>query len=556
MKSINIDRKRIFGAVHVLGMSFVFLFIGACKDLTELNINPNGASEENVNPNLVMPTVLTESAKIYLNLGYQDIAGVVQHTQKDAWASGHNDYDWGGNQSWNGYYDVLRNNALLYKRASEEGMEFHQGVALVMRAFMFGLITDLWGDAPYTDALKGDEGGTEYMLPKFDTQEAIYTGIIGELEQANGLLSKPASDYTGIVTNADVYYRGKPEQWRKFANSLLLRYYMRIAEKMPEVAKTGIEKIAGNPGQYPIITAAADDAAMPFVGSSAADSWPHNIQFDVDAGSNYRRLKMCSTLVDYMQALHDPRLSKWANKVEVPLKMDTSLPAGTDEIRDGVRYLSPDKVGAVAIDQDPDYVGIPPSWSALPSAYNLNPTPGQLSYNPHVSFLNDTYKDASGPLLKARLLSAAEVHFILAEAAVKGWSVGNGEDHYKEGIRQSLEAWTVGSAYGDYIANEGVAYEGTVKQIIEQKWIASWTAATEAWFDFRRTGYPELKAGPVAKRSVLPVRFYYMQDELSINRQHAEQALDRLEVTGYSQADEKNSAWSKPWLLQGTGKPW
>ncbi|PPL00024.1 SusD/RagB family nutrient-binding outer membrane lipoprotein [Parapedobacter indicus] len=555
MKSKN--SMNYFSAGKVLALTIGILFWGGCKDLTELNINPNGASEEEVNPNLIMPTVLTEGAKLYLNLGYQDIAGVVQHTQKDAWAEGHNDYDWGGDQSWNAYYDVLRNNALLYKRASEENLEFHQGVALVMRAFMFGLITDLWGDAPYTDALRGDEEELTYIFPKFDTQETIYTGIIGELEQANSLLSKPSSEYAGIIGNADVYYGGEPAQWRKFANSLLLRYYMRISEKMPDVAKAGIEKIAGNPSQYPIITEAADDATLAFVGSSAADSWPNNLQFDDTGGSNYRRLKMCATLVNQLQALNDPRLAIWANRVQVSLKVDASLPAGTDRVEGNVRYLSPDKVAGVSIDQDPDYVGMPPSWSSsVPSSYNLNPTPGQLSNNPHVSFLNDMYKEASGPLLKARLLSAAEVHFILAEAAIKGWSVGNGQDHYNQGIEQSLAAWAAGNAYGDYINNAGVVYDGTIAQVMEQKWIASWTAATEAWFDYRRTGYPDLKAGPAALRRVLPVRFYYMQDELNINRQNAEQALERLEVTGYSQADDKNSAWSKPWLLQGTGKPW
>jgi len=555
MKSKN--SRNYFRTGIVLTLAIGTLFWGGCQDLTEMNINPNGASEEEVNPNLIMPTVLTEGAKLYLNLGYQDIAGVVQHTQKDAWSEGHNDFDWGGDQSWNAYYDVLRNNALLYKRASEENLEFHQGVALVMRAFMFGLITDLWGDAPYTDALRGDEEELIYIFPKFDTQETIYTGIIGELEQANTLLSKPASEYAGIIANADVYYRGDPTQWRKFANSLLLRYYMRISDKMPDAAKAGIEKIAGDPGKYPLITDAADDAAMAFEGSSAADSWPNNLQFDDTGGSNYRRIKMCATLVDRLQALDDPRLPIWANRVQIALKVDPSLPAGTDRVEGNVRYLSPDKVAGVTIDQDPDYVGMPPSWSSsVPSSYNLNPTPGQLSNNPHVSFLNDMYKEASGPLLKARLLSAAEVHFILAEAAIKGWSVGNGQDHYNQGVKQSLNAWSVGSAYGNYINNPGVVYEGTVAQVMEQKWIASWTAATEAWFDYRRTGLPDLKAGPAALRRVLPVRFYYMQDELNINRQNAEQALDRLEVTAYSQADGKNSAWSKPWLLQGTGKPW
>jgi hypothetical protein len=527
----------------------------SCKDLTELNVNPNGVEPESVNPNLILPSILTEGAKSFVNLGYMDIAGVVQHTQKDAWSSGHNDYDWTDGQSWSGYYDILRNNALLYDRAVEQKLEFHQGVSLVMKSLMFGLITDLWGDAPYSNALKGETGGTENILPAFDSQEAIYTGIIADLEKANTLLSKTKAEYSSIVDDVDVYYKGDPTKWRKLANSLLLRYYMRISSKKPDVAKAGIEKIVATPATYPLITSETEDAAMSFPGTSDGTSWPANSVYDV-SGSNYRRIKMGSTLVEKLQALKDPRLAIWANKVEIPLVVDAKLPAGTDKIVDGKRYLSPDKVGNTPINTNPDYVGLPPSISALPSAYNLNPTPGQTSYNPHVSFLNDIYKAAKGPLLKARIISAAEVRFILAEAGLKGWAAGDAKTNYEAGIKASLGTWTVGSAYATYITNPGVAFDKTLKQVIEQKWIASWTAATEAWFDYRRTGFPELKTGPAAKRQVLPVRFYYMKDEMNINAANATAASDKLEVTAYSQAQGKNSPWSKPWLIQGTGKPW
>src|SRR5688500_10338877 len=103
MKLIN--KKFI---VFSLLLSFAFL---SCEDLTETNINPNGIAPTNGHPNLILPTVLSETGKLYVNLGYQDIAGVVQHTQKDAWSEGHNDYDWGGSQDWSGYYAILRNNA-------------------------------------------------------------------------------------------------------------------------------------------------------------------------------------------------------------------------------------------------------------------------------------------------------------------------------------------------------------------------------------------------------------------------------------------------------------
>ncbi|PKK35032.1 SusD/RagB family nutrient-binding outer membrane lipoprotein [Siphonobacter sp. SORGH_AS_0500] len=533
----------------------VFSLLVSCKDLTELNVNPNGIQADVANPNLVLSTVLTEGPKLYLNLGFGDISGVMQHTQGDAWFSSRNDYDWSGSQSWTAYYDVLRNNQMVYNRAVDLKYEFHQGVTLTMRAFLFGLITDLWGDAPYANALKGDLGGNEYTMPKYDSQESIYAGVLADLEKANTLLSKSSAEYQGIDASADVIYGGNPAKWRKLANSLALRYYLRISGKLPEKSKAGIEKIVANPTQYPIITEATDDATLAYVGNNDGDSWPSNTVYDA-SGSNYRRIKMCATLVNAMQAINDPRLAIWAKKVEVPLVVDATLPAKTDVIKDGKRYLSPDKVGTAQINTNADYVGLPPSVSSLPSSYNLNPTPGQLSYNPHVSYLNEIYKAAKGSLLKARLISAAEVHFILAEASQKGWAAGNAQTHYESAIKASLTTWGVSSFAATYLANEGVKYKGTLEQLMQQKWIASWTAATESWFDFRRTGLPALTPGPAANRRVLPIRFYYMSDEIRINQANAASAIEQLEESAYSQADGKNSAWSKSWLIKGTSKPW
>jgi hypothetical protein len=527
----------------------------SCKDLTVLNQNPNGINPLTANPNLVMSTVLTETGKSFVNLGYQDMAGVMQHTQKDGWSGSHNSYEWGGSQSWASYYDILRNNQYVYDRSVSLNWEMHQGISLVIKSMMFGLITDLWGDAPYSAALKGADGGTANTFPVYDSQEAIYTGILADLEKANTLLSKNAVEYTSTPGTADVYYQGNPTKWRKLANSLMLRFYMRISSKKPDVAKAGIEKIMANAVQYPIITAIADDAAMPFAGNSNDDSWPANAVYDASA-SNYRRLKMAATFVNKLLDLKDPRIAVWANKVQIPLIVDANLPKGTDKIENGKRYLSPDKVAGKDVNTNPDYVGLPTGLIGGAS-YNLSPTAEQAANNPHVSWLNDIYKQAKGPLLKSRMMSAAEVRFILAEAALKGWSVtGDAKTHYDAGIKASMDTWGTTAAYASYMTQKGVAYDGTLKQIIEQKWISSWTAAQEAWFDYRRTGFPELTVGPSAIRKVLPVRFYYMLDERNLNKTNTEAAMSKLESTIHTEADGKNSAWSKPWVLQGGSKPW
>jgi hypothetical protein len=546
--------------------------VSSCADkLTEMNVNPNGVDPASANPNMLMPTVMAGAATSYLNLGFGDIAGVVQHTQKDGWYTGHNSYDWGP-QDWNGWYGLLRSNNLIYRRAVEQDFKFHQGMALTMKAFIFGVITDLWGDAPYTTAVKGDLGGEEFTKPVFDSQEVIYNGIIEDLKAASALFA--TKDVTGLSAQYDLYYAGNTEKWQRFANSLLLRYYMRISEKNASVAKAGIESVY-NSGIY--IKDAADDASLAYLGISQGDSWPSATSFD--AGSNFRRLKPAKTLLDKMLTNNDPRVPVWFAPVHVQWVPDPTLATPVDPfirkngvIQPGVvsytdaRFLEELKSGAkftrhynpntFNVELDPrSYVGVP-TGLLQPDTYNFNPTAGQTLENQHVSQLAPKYREQKGEFLKARLISAAESHFILAEAAQKGWAAGAAETHYKAGVEQSLKTWGVANQAAAYLARPGVAYNGTLAQIIEQKWIASWTAATEAWFDFRRTGLPALKAGPASPEPVVAVRFNYGNNELNLNSTNVDKAIDNLEVTPYSGLRGKNSQWSKPWIIRGTGKPW
>ena len=505
----------------------------------------------------MVPTVIMRAAQSTVDLGVGDLAGVMQHTQRDGWSGGHNEYDWRNNtHSWNGFYVILTNNKTLIEKAESENLEFHNGVGLVMKSYLFGMITDLWGDAPYSQALQGDKGSAFFESP-FDGQKDIYLGILADLERANTLLSKHESAYYEIKKEQDLLFNGDVAKWRKFANSLALRYYMRLSEKESGIAEAGIKKIAANPQQYPLIMTSSDDAAMAYFGKTRNDSWPTSTEFDKGPDGTYFRTKMAETLVETLKALNDPRLGVWANKVGVPLVLDPNAANG-DEMINGERHISQavvdgyESVAGVPVNFAKDYIGIPTALTTA-AAYNLKDYE-QGTYNPHASQLNDIYKAASGPFLKARLISAAEVNFILAEAALKGWIGGSAQNYYNEGVKQSFETWGVSADYNAYIAN--VSFNG-LEDIMEQKWIASWTAAAEAWFDYRRTGFPDLKAGPAAKRNALPLRFYYNIDEIDTNTDNADVAIQKLEPTQFKGDDvSNNSAWSKMWLLQGTGKPY
>ena len=561
---------------YKLLLVLIAVILASCQDLTELNVNPNGVDPSTVNPNLLLTTVITNTANPYLKNGYnENPAGVMQYIQKDGWSSGVNLFDWISEASWSGYYGTLRNVQHMYDRAEAEGMEFHQGVALVLRAFNFGIITDGWGAAPYTEALNAPAGEQKDLFPVFDSQETIYKGIIDDLKNANTMLSKQMGAYVGINPDADVMYNGNPMKWRKLANSLMLRYYMRLSAKLPDYAKNGIEEIISSPETYPIFTSNDDDATMSYVGTSNDDSWPANTTFD-NSESNFSRIQLCAGLRDVLVEYNDPRLPVWFNKVKVKITIsDEHAAEGGDVTVDGVRYLTPAYVaeqGYAVYNKDTwqqasadgttivdtmEYVGIPTAVVGYePYNYNLNPNPTQGGYNQHVSELDAKYKDAAGPMLKARLMSYAEVCFIVSEAAQKGWSVGSQQDWYEKGVQASLETWGVGDMYPTYIAMDGVAYDGSLEQLMTQKWIANWTNATEAWCDWRRTGLPNLKFGAKGKRDAMPIRYKYDKDEKNRNAANYADAISGLVQTGFTAEDGNDSAWSKMWLLQGTGEPY
>jgi len=558
--------KNILKIKKTLVILIGLFIVAACDEtLTEINVNPNGIDPSTANPNLLMPAILGEAAQDYLELGFGDMAGAVQHTQKDGWYSSHNQYEWSA-RDWDGWYSIQRSNALLEERAVEIENEFFEGVSLTMKSFIFGNVTDFWGDAPYTDAVKGNLDENEFQFPAFDNQETIYNGIIADLQKAADLFEGANTD--AVNSAADLYYSGDAEMWQRFANSLLLRYYMRISEKMPDMAKAGIEAIY-NSGMY--IQSPDQDAVLDYTGG-ADDVWP-SIYTDVDA---FTRWQACQTLIEQLTSTNDPRVSVWFDSVAVQWVPDPGL--ATDEedfIRaDGdplgvetftylefqamsdtkfTRHYNPNAVEY----NDDVYVGLPPAL-IIPESYNGNPDPGQGIRNQHVSQLAPIYATAGSPgdILKARIISAAEVSFILAEAALKGWSVGNAEEHYNNAIMHSLTTWGKADEYDAFIAQPGVAYEGTLEQVITQKWVASWTAASEAWMDYRRTGFPNLQVGPASDQPVVAVRFPYGNDEYNNNTANTNAAIDDLEITSYSGAVGKDSPWSKMWLLQGTNKPW
>jgi len=563
--------KKIFNTFLVLSV----LLVSSCSDITDVNENPNGVDPNTVDPNFVLSTVMTTAAKDVAKKGYGDpLASYVQHTQKDSWST--NDYDWEGS-GWTTYFGVLRNAELAYNRSVDLGWEFHQGVSMVMKAYMFGLLTDFYGDVPYTEALKGAEGG-DNLFPKYDSQESVYKGVIEELRAAAVLLSKDKTAYEGINPSQDIYFDGDPDKWMRFANSLALRYYMRLSEVDPAYAQAGVTDMLGQD----LISNLDEECVMSYIGVSDTDSWPNN---GINTTrSDFTRIKPCSTFSYKLAELDDPRMHIWFAPIETPIKVVPAIampggPTVEDEIVDGTRYINAatmdekgykiyDPVtwfndrkidGLTMIDTNSVYVGIPVSnQDTDPYTYNLNPVAERGGFNQHVSEMNTQFNNVSGPNLKARVFSSAEIHFLMAEAAMRGWG-SNADVHYYAGIQASFDAWGIGDQAADYMGNDGVVFDDTLAIIMEQKWIASFAAASEAYFDWRRTGLPALEPGPFAKSDVIPVRFPYDDSDRFINNDNYNAALNSLESTSHTDDVPGygiDSPWSKNWAQQGVTEPW
>ncbi|MGC4034754.1 MAG: SusD/RagB family nutrient-binding outer membrane lipoprotein [Chitinophagaceae bacterium] len=583
MKKVN----KIFKIAGVFAA--LILLSTSCQKFDKLNTDPNNISPSIANPNYLMAQVLTSAAMEYGNLGSGDFSGAMQQTAQDAWSGGYSNYQWDP-KDWSGYYGRLRDIKLMMQKAQDNNWKFHQGVGLIMRAWNFGCIADFWGDAPYSKALNGDEGGTENTQPAFDSQEDIYTGVIADLKASLDFLSGNASDYPEVIPESDVFYNGDPTKWTKLANSLLLRYYLRISDKKD--VKADIEAVAGK-----VFESNDDDWAMSYPGTDRSTSYQKNSQFN--DRSNYDRNKMSATLVKKLDQLKDPRIVIMAEPVNVRSIVDASQFSDNTtlvKIVGNIRYINPpaalankDKQFDQATysvdrpwqaplptvwnfyDTAATYVGIPISYLGETYSYNLNPVGTQAnSNNDYVSYMRrDIYDNPSGDLLKARMASYSEICFDLAEAAQKGFSVGgSAEDWYKKGIQASFDLWLPGyeddinnyagavKDFDSYYAQPDVAYDGTVQRIIEQKWIASWQASVESWMDWRRTGLPALQVGWASIRAAIPIRYAYFNTELQNNPENSQAAIDKLQETDYSSVDGKNSSWSKFWLLQGTNQPW
>jgi hypothetical protein len=490
--------------IYKLGLVIAAYFsITACtNDFEEINTNPNVPTQ--VTPDLLLSGVIRNTLNDQVGEAWGIGNIVVQHTAKIQFVN-EDRYLWGErNGVWNSVYGNMRNvqNIIASASAAEPVQNNYLGIALILKSWLFSLATDAYGDVPYTEAVQAKTNAL--YTPKYDTQEAIYEGILADLKKANEILGTSSEAVSG-----DLIYGGSVAKWRKLANALRLRYLMRISNKKNVAAQ--LQEIVANPTQNPVFENNTDNAVLIYQ-AAAPNQWP---LYGSRVGS-FDEFRVSKALADRLSAMNDPRLAVFGRPSE------KSVAAGAPKIEGVPNGL--EDTQALSYNGGPQGV----SRVGLPFACLV---------------CNDAGKPAPVPnVARGILMTYAELQFILAEAREKGLvSSGDAETYYLNGINANVAYYRsiVPAEYGidlslpaSYFSQPQVAYAGTqaekLAKIGLQKWVALFFNGLEAWFDWRRTGIPEVIPGPGnLNDNKVPVRYPYPLSEQSLNSTNRNEAVSR-----------------------------
>lgn len=378
--------------------------------------------------------------------------------------------------SWNISTNGVMNNWLLMnKRGFETKYPDLYAIATIIKVAAAHRLVDVFGPYPYSKYGQGAEVA-------FDSEEQAYTAFFVDLDKAVKALlaaeaANPNADMTRFAKWDRSTFGGEYTKWIRLANTLRLRLAMRISVVSPAKAKEEAEKAT-----LPANGGLMSDAT----GSFSVVNPSGNPYFTMS--NAWSDTRVSAAVVTYLEGFGDPRLSAYT----LPA-VDPALGGKTIGIRPGV--AKPTK----AVYQDF-------------SKYNV------LSTTP------------------VKQVDVAESYFLRAEGALRGWNMGTGtsKSFYEDGIRASLKA--NGVSEGSYLSSitkqtayvdpknpannspaisnvtvawdEAASFEGKLEKIITQKWISIFPEGTEAWSEFRRTGYPKQYHVMVSYNPDLPLGTY------------------------------------------------
>lgn len=446
-------------------------FIACTRNFDQLNTNPNLINQ--ISPgtllNEIVYNMVSNNASNNYNITDQLMQIQLNYPQYYGGIQRYEILENTGTSTWNASYKWAKNVQEMLQVSEANNASNYVAIALTLRAWVYSNLTDCFGNIPFSQASRSEEG---IIQPIYDSQESIYTTLLADLTKANTLYDHAA----GMPYGNDLLFNNNSRLWQKFTNSLKLRLLLRVSDVLPGSYQTMVDMIA-DPAQYPLINNLSEAAVFDITGVTPNLSpWSRALDF-----SNQHAVG--EFFIETLNALNDPRRPVYVTQA--------------------------------------NQNGSPVGYKGIPSGYDDQ---NAFDYSP--SYMNN--QQVITPMI-IPILSFAEVAFIKAELAQKSHLQEDAEAHYKAGIRSAIELWTGNTIAEDYFDTPLATYNGSLERIMLHKYLAMYFTDYQQWADYRRTGFPVLPATTsMLNEGKMPARLLYPSDQVTYNPENYRKASESM----------------------------
>ena len=477
--------------------------LGSCdKGFDKMNVNPIALTA--VEPSYQLNTTIVNTAPSYGNLSYETTIVkqmITPFSGQGSAANFNQDNRSVASGNWNSLYqnNIKELTDVIVKTKDLPAKSNLYNMARIWKAYSFMILTDTYGDIPYSQAGKNYLEGIN--TPIYDTQESVYSAILTELESASAAL-----DASKAKVSTDLLYDGDVTKWKRFGFSLLLRASMRLSKVNPAKSAEYVAKaVAGG-----LMQSNADNAII-----------RHNASFANPIGSQLNGgqsafFYLAEDFVDFLKKANDPRLESIAVRY-------VGATSGAQQIESRANRTKDVQIGA-PLGYDNTTITVAVKEKKLASLWDYS----QLDRT-RVGGLN----------APSFLVTYSETQLLLAEAAHRKWTTGTASTLYSSGIKAHMQQFasygttsTISeAAINAYLLANPLTPGKELEEINTQYWVSSFLVGPESWANFRRSGFPVLKPnsfpGSDLKTEPFIRRLTYVDAELNVNKANVQKAIER-----------------------------
>ena len=436
-------------------LSFSCLLFSCTKDFKEINTDPNRIDQ--ISPGTLLNPIIYEVAAFNMNradaITFDLMQVMLPFPSPTGGIHRYEITENTGSSTWNSYYRWLKNIKEMHEASVKAQDPNYQAIAMTLNAWVASNLTDVFGDVPYSEALRGEE---QKFFPKFDKQQDIYSTLLSDLDSANKLFNTTRT----MLYGTDILFANNVSRWKKFCNSLHLRLLLRTSNVNPD-ALTKMRAMLANATQYPVFVSNAESAILNLTGITPLVSpWGRPVDFPTFRAAG-------KFFLDSLNAFNDPRRAKFASQARANTTGNPTI----------------------------GYRGIPSGYTGNENQFNYQPS-------------NLLQALVTSPMI-VPILPYAEVEFIRAELEFKAGNTAAAKSAYERGVKAAIEQWGI-TMPTDYFNNLDAAYNNTLSRIMLQKYYALFFVDFQQWSEYRRTGLPVLPKGPgMVNNGVMPSRLEY-----------------------------------------------